>query len=271
MPPSSSRLRISGPATTARKNPLGLLGSVLLHGGIVAATFFSFAHTLDMNIQDVPLVPVELVTITDTTNITAQSPEPPKPEPQETPPAQDVTPPPPVPEKAEVAPDAPKVVEKKPPPPVAKPKPDKPKEEKFDINSIVALLDKKNPPPKNQAGKPGDHSIKGMGQQTAMTMDVMTALQSQIYRCYNVSSLIGAPKPDDLIVDFDVFLNPDGSVAQPPQLAAKSNSGSSYTQAAVEAARRAISACAPYKLPANKYDQWRNFTFHFDPRPMMGQ
>jgi hypothetical protein len=72
-----------------------------------------------------------------------------------------------------------------------------------------------------------------------------------------------------------LFLNPDGSVARPPQLvgdSAANAAGNPYTRAAAEAARRAIYECAPYKLPANRYDQWKEINpFHFDPRQMMGQ
>jgi hypothetical protein len=86
---------------------------------------------------------------------------------------------------------------------------------------------------------------------------------------------VGAPNAEDLIVDFDLLLNPDGSVARPPQLTGDSASAAAsnpYTRAAAEAARRAIFECAPYKLPADRYSQWREINpFHFDPRQMMGQ
>jgi len=39
-------------------------------------------------------------------------------------------------------------------------------------------------------------------------------------------------------------------------------------RAAVDAARRAIYTCAPYKLPADKYNVWRDITVDFDPRKM---
>jgi hypothetical protein len=72
-------------------------------------------------------------------------------------------------------------------------------------------------------------------------------------------------------VDFDVSLNPDGSVAHSTQLTAQSSGGDPYFRAAAEAARRAIYTCAPYKLPADRYSQWREIgDFRFDPRQMMG-
>ncbi len=252
-----------------------MFGSVLLHGTVVAVTFFSWAHTLDIQTDDVPVVPVELVTIADKTNIAAQSPTPPPPEPQETAAVEAPPPPPPEPEKVEAAPEAkpaPKPVEKAPPPaaPTVKPAPPKPKQEKFDINNIMALLDKKAPA-KAPAAKAGDQSIRGAGLQDAMTMQLGDALRNQIAQCW--SPPVGSPNPERLVVSFRMFLNPDGSVAQTPQLAADSayTAGrDDFTRAAADAAMRAIYACAPYKLPANQYSAWRDIEVTFDPRKMAG-
>ena len=86
---------------------------------------------------------------------------------------------------------------------------------------------------------------------------------------------MGAPHPEQLVVDFDLFLNPDGSVAQAPQLTgdyAAVAARDPYVKAAADAARRAIYTCAPYKLPADRYAQWREIDpFHFDPSQMLGQ
>jgi colicin import membrane protein len=104
-----------------------------------------------------------------------------------------------------------------------------------------------------------------------MTADLAQALFSQIYRCW--SPPVGAPHPERLIVAFDLTLNPDGSVAEPPQLTADSATiahRDSFGEAAVEAARRAIYTCAPYKLPTDRYQEWRESTVTFDPRQMLG-
>jgi hypothetical protein len=74
-----------------------------------------------------------------------------------------------------------------------------------------------------------------------------------------------------LIVKYEVFLNRDGTVAQPPQLAPESASAASsdpYMAAAAGAARRAIYTCSPYRLPADRYAQWRDFIVNFDPRQL---
>ena len=74
---------------------------------------------------------------------------------------------------------------------------------------------------------------------------------------------------DELMVDFDLFLNPDGSVAQPPQLAANSAAaaaGDPYTRAAAEAARRAIYTVRLTSCRRSVTISGARSTFHFDPR-----
>ncbi len=150
-----------------------------------------------------------------------------------------------------------------------KPEPEKPKKQKFDINNIEALLNKVAPKQEKSNAKIADRTMKGIGAQNAMTMDLVDSLRNQIAQCWSPPA--GAPNPDELVVDFSVQLNPDGSVAQAKLSADGTQPQNSYMRAAVEAARRAIMTCQPYKLPADRYNQWREIDpMHFDPRQMMG-
>ncbi len=109
----------------------------------------------------------------------------------------------------------------------------------------------------------------------AMTADLQAdALANQVFKCW--SPPIGAPNANDLVVDFDLQLNRDGSVALAATIGCRISGGSGdqsvHPRAAAEAARRAIYTCAPYKLPADRYSQWHEINpFHFDPSQMMGQ
>lgn len=260
-------------------SPAAMVGAVLLHVGIIAATFFSWSHNLDIADQSPPVVPVDLVTIGEKTNIAPmvkiQPKEPPKEEaqPPAPEPTQQTTAEAPQEEETAPPPDeaSSEPVLQKPPPPIVpktKPQPDQ-KKEKFDINNIMALLDKRAPAPASAPNaKVGARTIRGIGQQNAMTMDLVDALRSQIAQCW--SPPVGAPNATDLVVDFDVMLNPDGSVARAASDALSSSN--SYTKAAANAAQRAIYTCQPYKLPADRYSQWHEINpFHFDPSQMMGQ
>jgi len=258
-----------------RRSPLGVIGSLLLHGGVIAATLFTFQHKLDIIDESTPVVPVDIVTLAAKTNVIAsvkRAPkiEPPKVVPQPAPPVE--APKPPQPDNSEPAPNdkAEPIVKPAPAPP--KPKM-QPKEDKksFDVDNVLALLNKVAPAQKQTNARVADRDVTGIGAQNAMTADLQTLLLSQIRQCW--SPPVGAPHPEDLVVDFDVTLNPDGSVARPPQLLVQSSASADdpYFRAAAEAARRAIYTCAPYKLPADRYSQWREISdFRFDPRQMMG-
>jgi len=234
--------------------PLGLIVSVLLHVGVAAALLVSFAHKLDFAADEIPVVPVELVTVADKTNIAPMAP----PEPLQPPPEPEMVEPPP----QDIA--APTIeIAKKP-----KPAPKKKKDTRSAVDKLIASLAER--PPAN--AKPSPRVVKGVGNQSAMTADLKAILKSEIYRCW--SPPIGSPHPERLIVQYELFLRRDGSVAQPPQLAPDSAAAAArdpYMRAAADAARRAIYACAPYNLPADRYDVWRDVVFTFFPADVLGQ
>ena len=275
-----TRLSLASDAGDARSG-LAWIGSLALHAAIIGATLFTFSHALDIADQSPPMIPVDLVTVGQMTNVAPRAIVQPK-----APPAQ--TPSPPTPTPMPTQPSAPQQAEAAPPPeigpsaqplkiapqPQVKPAPPRPDKKNFNVDSVLALLNKVAPAAASAPNaKTADRNVKGIGAMNAMTADLQDALRSQIAQCW--SPPVGAPRPEELVVDFDLLLNSDGSVAQPPQLVASSAAaaaGDPYTRAAAEAAQRAIYECAPYKLPADRYSQWREINpFHFDPRAMMGQ
>lgn len=228
---------------------LSIAVTIAFHVALIVFLFVSFSKKLDINLEGTPIVPVDLVTLADQTNVA------PTVKPDNTPPeVKDVSPPPApdvAPPQIDVAPDA-------------KPKP-KPKSdaEKFDINDIEKLLAHKKP----ANAKVAQRTVEAVGAGTAMTADLASLLQSLIYRCW--SPPVGSPHPERMIVRYELFLNRDGSVARAPQLTPESAAAVAsdpYMAAAAGAARRAIYTCAPYRLPADKYAYWRDVIFTFDPR-----
>jgi hypothetical protein len=251
--------------------PVGAVGSFLFHALIVAAVLFTFQRNFATP-EESHVVPVDLVTIAAKTDVAAQAP--PAPEPQKV-----IDRPPPVLE----APPVPQLqdVEPAPLPPMPKfdvakekPKPvDKPPTRKEMAQNFDALLNKLATPDKPvKTAKEGPRTIQGIGAGNLMTANLADALKSQMYRCWSPPT--GAPDARDLIVDFDLSLNPDGTVGQlqptPGTRAAAAASG--YTRAALEAASRAVYQCQPYRLPQDRYNDWREINpLRFDPRQMMGQ
>jgi hypothetical protein len=235
----------------------------------LAATYLTWNRMVEMPPES-HAIPVDLI-IARETNIRAEAPPQPDVKPVEKPSIEepqlpDFTAPEPAP-----IPPVPqiKIIQPKTDQDVTNP----PKTNKQMVKEADALLNKilaQAPTPKN--AKAGPRIIQGAGNQSLATADLADALKSQIYRCWNPP--VGAPDPNDLVVDFDLQLNPDGTVAGRPQLSGNSASamGNPYTRAAAEAASRAIYQCAPYNLPPKRYSDWREINpLRFDPRDMMNQ
>jgi hypothetical protein len=254
------------PPTTEQGPRYGVVVSVLFHGLIFAAALFT-VHQNFATPEDSHVVPVDLVTIADKTNVTAQSPPtPPVPEKIDIPPSPPT--PPPEPELQEVEPA--------PVPPlpkfdIAKDKPvETKKQQQEDFNSLLNKLTTPDKPVKT--AKVGPRVIQAAGLGNAMSANLADIMKSAIRPCWSPNAVV-APNPTDTIVNFDLVLNQDGTVGS---LALTRDSqvkaaGNPYTQASASAASRAIYACQPYRLPAQQYSLWHETTLNFDPRQMMEQ
>ena len=234
----------------------GTLISGILHGLLLAYLYFGLPSMLG-DPDDLPqvIVPVELLTIDDITNVMAQTDEPePEEEPEEEPPADEpeeqvvMKEPEPEPEpEPEVEEEEPEIIpaeddevapepEEEPEPeevaeaPAPRPLPNvrpqrkpKPPEKEFSFDDITALLDKlpeeeqvRNPQEvPNEARPQAEEPRRGVGLQTGMTMTIRDAFQSQVQRCWNVVALLGAP--EGTITSFRVKLNRDGTLAEQPE------------------------------------------------------
>lgn len=197
-------------------------------------------------------------------------PEPPDPLPEPRtvatpePEAPQLPPPPPEKELVEPAPAVP-VPRPRPKPPtvVAKAKPDK----TFNTDQIAALLDKREP---TRAAQP-DETPPNFGSSTGsiatrMTVNELDALRSRMAECWNIQ--MAPPDLAELKVTLKLFLNRDGSLSQPPQVMEVGSS--EFARSAAESAVRAVRRCAPYNLPPEKYDSWREIIMNFDPSQMFG-
>jgi len=240
--------------TTAKSPPYGIPASIALHALGVAAFVFAL-NSFSPPSAETTMVPVDLI-IADATNVAAAAPT----EPQEdlfVPPAPPEAVQPPMPDIAEPAPPEVKMPEIRIAP---EPKP-------APRSSINDLLNQLTQPDRNSTAKPSQRAAEAMGASNMATASLADALRGQIRNCW--SPMTGAPDPEDQIVTFSLRLNRDGSVGGLEILSVQPNS---YGAAAAEAASRAIYQCAPYRLPPERYNQWREFRpLRFDPRQMMGR
>ena len=190
----------------------------------------------------------------------------------------------PVPADKPRPPTPPKVVEAKPEPakPVEtkkaepkKPAPAKetktaeqtaPDDSKFDADKIAALLNREK-----SAGGGAKRSTQqaslGTERKTGdkLSLSELDALRGQIQKCWSPPS--GVSEAGSLRISIQMKLGPSGELEARPQII--NGGGSSMIErVAGEAALRAVQRCAPYNLPAEKYDTWADVIVNFDPSQM---
>lgn len=270
----------------------GVIASVLIHLGAVGLAFISLPEFMRTKVVETPVIPIELIReadLAEKTSVPAAAPKPkPKAEKPPEPPKPKAEDPKPKP-KAEPEP-APKpdlkAEEKKPEPkaeppkpkPKEKPKP-KPKQEDLDLDALSALVDKsrKSGPASDadaDAMLEAERARAAIGAGDRLTASDIDKMRAAVSRCWNASAIIGAPEPEKLIVEIDIDLNRDGSLAGTPRVvnALEINlSGNRFWKVAEQNAIRAVQACAPYDFfDQARYQEWKAFTLNFDPSLMAG-
>lgn len=266
---------------------LGIIISLSLHACALLGGLFLFRGDVKPY-EETKIIPIEMVTIDELTNIKAAVKRPkkvvtPEPEPE---PMTLETPMKSVEEKGELqervedvveepvamaeAP-TPEVVEEVIEVPDTPVEPEKPKE--VDLDRLAGLINRvrEQAPEVNQQRTLqsetnsyvfSDAAREGVGEGNAMTMSELTALQSAMYKCWSIPA--AAPNPAELIVPVKVSLFPDGYVNQ--VTLGSFRQINHFHKLAADEAIRAVNKCQPYDfLPAEKYSQWREMTLNFRP------
>ena len=98
-----------------------------------------------------------------------------------------------------------------------------------------------------------------------LSQSELDALRGQIQRCWNI--VPGMVDAADVRVRVGIRLAPDGSIEGQPSVSA--SGGSDAAQRTLSgSALRAVLRCAPYSLPAEKYETWSEVVVNFDPSQM---
>ncbi|HAQ36138.1 MAG: hypothetical protein CMF74_10595 [Maricaulis sp.] len=273
--------------------------SLALHGAVVVSGFIYIPMAV-RPFASGHVVPVDLVTLSDITNVRARTPEPvvETPPVEETPVDEAVVEAPPAepePAPAEAEPEAvaPDPTEAEPEPEAAEPevredpvtptqqtpepreRPEPPRQQPatqaqpdaLDLDSLSDLVNQSRDTPASRTASLQGETQRAVGAGTADTATLADLIRSQANRCWRNSR--DAPNPERLIVNVQVRLNRDGSLAAPPVAENAGRiraSGDPYWQVAQERALAAIIDCAPYRLPSEQYAQWRliDVTFRND-------
>ena len=145
------------------------------------------------------------------------------------------------------------------------------KKELFDPNDISALIDKSKEETAettlktNKVTQSQDKNIDVMG----LSLSEEDALKAQLFGCWSIP--LGLPYSENLLVRIKLKLKPDGSVIKSEVLdhARMNKPGQGFYKVLAESALRAIKLCQPLRVPSTGYERWKDLQLNFDAREML--
>ena len=267
-------------------NNRSIITSSFLHLLIIFITTMSLPFLSKKVIDLPPIVSVELIQITEKTNI----PFAPK--------AKKIIEKVKEKEKKLVSEQAPpKKVKKKKPDAVPMPedaakKEDKPKEDKqnpekidnevkqvskfekkelFDTDNIAAIIHKSKEETASEVKKTDkitQDQVKNF-ENRGLSLSEEDALKAQIFGCWSIP--LGLPYNENLLVRIKLELKPDGSIIKSEILdhARMNRPGQGFYKVLAESALRAVKLCQPLRVPSTGYERWKQLQLNFDAREML--
>jgi len=145
------------------------------------------------------------------------------------------------------------------------------KDELFDPNNIAALIDKSKEElaeTTNKTDKITQSNQKNITS-SALTLSEEDALKAQIFGCWSIP--LGLPYNENLLVRIKLSLKPDGTVINSEILdhARMNKPGQGFYKVLAESALRAIRLCQPLRVPSTGYERWKDLQLNFDAREML--
>ena len=145
------------------------------------------------------------------------------------------------------------------------------KEELFDPNNIAALIDKskiESAETVNKTDKITQDQQKNVDI-SGLSLSEEDALKAQIFGCWSIP--LGLPYNENLLVRIKLQLNPDGTVSQSEILdhARMNKPGQGFYKVLAESALRAVKLCQPLRVPTTGYERWKELQLNFDAREML--
>jgi outer membrane biosynthesis protein TonB len=158
-----------------------------------------------------------------------------------------------------------------PKPPTPPKKPAQQEAPPFDPRKVEALLDKRVPERLAMVGNEVNGSKLRYGDSkssaTELSQSEFGALRAKLQNLWNFPA--GARDPQELTIDVEIKLNPDGTLAGQPLVLTSGNSP--LYMAARDSAVRAVFRGQPYTmLRPEHYELWKDIVVTFDPRFMFG-
>ena len=262
-----------------------IIASSVLHAALIFITAMSLPFLAKKPLDIPPIVSVELIQISDKTNI-AYAPkarkviEKVKEEEkrivsEQAPPSAKAKEKPdriPLPDEKK---DEKKLIEKKQNPEEIKPQirqsSEFEKKEIIDTNQIAALIDKAKEEAavtEKTSEKLTQSNVKNSFA-TGLTLSQEDALRAQIFGCWSVP--LGLPYDTDLLVRIKLNLKKDGTVLKSEILDHErmNKPGQKFYKILAESALRAVRLCQPLKVPPTGYNKWKELQLNFNPTEML--
>jgi len=144
------------------------------------------------------------------------------------------------------------------------------KKEIVDTNQIAALIDKakEEEAVKKKLNKLTQSSVKNSFA-TGLSLSEEDALRAQIFGCWSVP--LGLPYDENLLVRIKLNLKKDGTIMRSEILDHErmNKPGQKFYKILAESALRAVRLCQPLKVPPTGYEKWKDIQLNFNPTEML--
>ena len=145
------------------------------------------------------------------------------------------------------------------------------KKEFVDLDNIAKLIDKAKIESADEIKKNNDitQDQDRNIENTGLTLSEEDALKAQIFGCWSIP--LGLPYNENLLVRIKLMLEPDGSVTKTEILdhARMNKPGQAFYKVLAESALRAVKLCQPLRVPTTGYERWKELQLNFDAREML--
>jgi len=145
------------------------------------------------------------------------------------------------------------------------------KKELFDPDQIAALIDKskvETAETMRKSDKPSQSQDKNFIT-SALTLSEEDALKAQIFGCWSIP--LGLPYNEYLLVRIKLKLKLDGTVIKSEILdhVRMNTPGQGFYKVLAESALRAVRLCQPLRVPTTGYERWKDLQLNFDANEML--
>jgi hypothetical protein len=145
------------------------------------------------------------------------------------------------------------------------------KKEIVDTNQIAALIDKAKEEEALKQKKTDKitQSSQKNSFATGLTLSEEDALRAQIYGCWSVP--LGLPYDENLLVRIKLQLKKDGTITKSEILDHErmNRPGQRFYKVLAESALRAVRICQPLKVPPTGYEKWKDIQLNFNPTELL--